>query len=123
VADQAATPGPPPPSRRLPYMAGWATPSHCLLPTRTPSQSEVGILPARAISQSEVGILPARVISQSEVGILHARSISQSDAGVTLCQYTGQAGQQLVHGRKSSPDEKEVGEVIQYKMYKIHLKN
>jgi hypothetical protein len=35
--------------------------------------------------------------------------------GITLCQYGGQAGhqqqQQLVHGRKASPDEKEVGEV------------
>ena len=110
-------------------MAGWAAPSHCLvLPTRTAgqseggilhtrsvSQSEGGILPIRSLSQSEGGILPARSLSQSEGGILHTRSVSQSDGGVAaLCQYGGQqAGhQQLVHGRKSSPDEKEVGEDI-----------
>ena len=127
-ADPADTPTPAPPPRRLPYMAGWAAPSHCLvLPTRTAgqseggilhtrsvSQSEGGILPIRSLSQSEGGILPARSLSQSEGGILHTRSVSQSDGGAALCQYGGQqAGhQQLVHGRKSSPDEKEVGEDI-----------
>jgi len=101
-------------------MAGWATtPSHCLvLPPRTiPGQPEAGIHHVvRSNSQSEVALhTHARSAGQSDIGILHARSVSQSDVGITLCQYGGQAGQhqqqQLVRGRKASPDEKEVGEV------------
>jgi hypothetical protein len=67
-------------------------------------------MPVRSISQSEGGILPARCHnSQSEGGILHARPIGQSEGAVALCQYGGQAGQQMVHGRKPSHEEKEVG--------------
>jgi hypothetical protein len=113
AATPPATAAPPP--GRPHYMAGWATtPNQCLvLPSRSTSQSEGGIMPVRSNSQSEGGILPARCHSQSDGGILHARPLSQSDGAPALCQYGGQAGQQMVHGRKSSHDEKEVGGTIQ----------